>query len=673
MSDSHEASERGDSIRRIVSIAAGLTLVGLAVHRLLLVRDLAGRGWFLKYIVLAEELVGGSVPAERLTDVSPLYLWFIALVHFIIGVPAELVLLLQAGMVCLAAALCGLIARSHGGAVAAFLAAGFLLLNRAAFVNAAEFEPETLILLLNTLALVALVRSDPERNRGLLLAGGLALGLSSVARPNTLATVLLLALWLGVRWWRADPAARSRVPGAGLLFLSGAVAPLLAAVALNLMLAGSPVLMNPGTVFYEGMNPQATGYGSAEPLVVVDLRSVITEVDAVHVAYRMVASRAEGAPLAPRLSNAFWTGKAFAFIEEQPAEAMRLTLRKLGFLLHSYDAWDLSTMMRKQWAAGIVWIPFGVLVAFAAIPFFRLRDHPAVVPLAIYLAGQSIAPLLFYVTSRQRNPLLPALVILAALGVVSLYRMLAASQRRQGLIAAAAVMTLSLALTIDGRWQTEREHLWIAGFAHEELKRQAAAARASGDATSAAELSGLAESWLASQDLHHSAVPAEDLRIVAQRVVETNEPDARIFDVAHALARAGAWADADRLFDALQQRGYRPARQALTSSSLDYYRALAALAAGLQEDTRTFLRHATAADPANPDVLALRVLLENDPVAARKLERMHDPFVAALARAGALIHSGRNEEGARELDALGARLPKWSRPALIRSATARVE
>lgn len=631
-------------------------LLGTAISRLMLTAYLADRGYFLKYPSLAAEIGTGRLPVDRLTDVSPVYLWFVALMQGLLNVSPRSILMLQGGMAIAVAFLCGAVARRYGGCVAGFLTALFILLNRAVFVNASELEPETLILLLNAVALFLLIRKNVLDRVPIIFLGGAALGTSAATRPTALAAILLIGLWLILLVLREQ-----RRRWAPLLsYALGAVVPIVLAMAGNFAMTGNPTFMNPGTVFYEGMNPQATGYASGEPLTVSDLKEVLPDVDAVHVGYRVVAAAATGSEATPALANSFWTGKAIGYAREFPLEAVALAVRKLGFLLHSFDAWDLSTMVRKDWAAtGWIWLPFGVLAALS-IPAFAQRNHLTVlVPLALYSVAVSVGPLLFYVTSRQRNPLVPAVAILAALGLLSLVSL----PRRRKALLALATLTAALVLTVPGPWQEETEYAWVSLFASERLYREGHTGTLPDPGPAALRARALEATWLSGEELgSRPGVPEQAIVAAAKEVLSSEESEPRRFDAALALMRAGRWPEADLVLSQLQAVDYRPLRRAAATSSIGYYRAIAKFRTGDVELALDQLTRALREAPADPHVLALASIVLNAQEPERQLNAVHDPFIAAFARGRALLLIGDHAAAKRELERVKKSLPQWQRP-----------
>lgn len=384
----------------------------LTIARIALVEALPDQGYFAKYFVFADHL-----PKERLADLSPGYLWFIALLRGC-GLGFRAIRVLQIVMVSVAA---WCVAEACREKRAAFAAALLLLGSRAALVCATDFEPETLILLLNAAALLFFMKNKR-------VASGVMLGLSAICRPVAILGIAIL----GWKRWK---------------LIAAAALPVVIMLTVNFALTHELVLMDPGTVFYEGMNPNATGYAGVQPKIVTDLEKHSNDPDYLHVAYRRVAAHALGRRVTRAESNRYWTGKALAYARTYPGAALRLAARKVVFAMQSHDAWDLITMARKDaLLARFPFVPFGLLLALAVAGAIYRREE--MMPVVLFALATAATLVVFYVTARQRNALLPPLAILGGIGFAEIVT-------RRSIRAAILVLLAAVALSIDGDRQRE--------------------------------------------------------------------------------------------------------------------------------------------------------------------------------------------------------------------------
>ena len=664
--------------------------------RLLLVERLADRGFFVKYVQFADEILAGRVPRARLGDVSPGYLWTTVALRFLRATPHD-VIVLQIIAVTLAALCLSICAWRIGGPMAALGSALVLLANRAALVCATELEPETLILLMSSIGLAALgtfaaeraaVPADGGRRlRGSissLLVAGSAFGVSAVCRPVALLAIAGLAFWL---WQRTRRGA--------LWFIAAAAVPIALVVVVNATLSGEGLIMDPGTVFFEGMNPLAAGYAGVQPRIVNDLETISSEPDFLHVAYRIVAARATRSPMNRSASNHYWSSRAWSFVRLEPAAAMRLTLRKLLLACQSYDAYDLSTMVRKSEAMDrLPWLPFGFVLALAvaaSLLWYRdpaflegralrppmgggegMVESPAIskgmslTPIVIFTLANAVTLVIFYVTARVRNALLPGLAVLAGVGVALLLG-IARRDRRRALVIALLILASALILGIDGDGQREDRHGWNASFHAGEAERAARAATARGATHQAAIFRAMAACW---RPTDPNSVDRRLLAAVALKTLSHEVRPERRFDLAIALENGGDWSSAARVLDELSAGGYRPRRENRAVSSVAFYQARAALRSGGAALAGQHLTVAALDAPGDPYVLALRMLIEPQSsgtaiAARRELEELHDPFTASLSMSSAQADAGDGRGAVATLEALIRGFPEWTRPRAV--------
>jgi len=605
--------------------------------RLHTVHSLRDQGYFSKYLTFSEQAARGTIDRTRIPDLSPGYLWLLALLHGELGMERDTLRDLQIVAVSVAALAAAACAEAVAGPVAAIAAGLFVLASRAALLNATEFEPETCILLLQSLALLALFRSRPA------LAGAL-FGLSAVFRPSAIPAAVAIVLWLA--WKRRRP----------VRFAIACAIPIAAILLVNLRLTGTAVIMDPGTVFYEGMNPLATGYSGVQPRIVNDLEQLGGE-DALHVTFRLVASRATRGGASTEAANQFWAARAWAFAREHPGAAFELLGRKALAAISSYDPWDLISIVRKERElTSLLWIPFAftLAAAFAALLVRereRLgRERERLTPAAIVVLFGIAAMIGTYVTARQRNAIVPATAVLAGCGVAAL----AQRRDRRAAVAVGAIAIAGALLTLETNGASEDRHIWEASDRAAAAKVRANASREPDEAAwwrALAYLSG---------DESVQPPPRELLRAAAHRLLTEGPADAVSFDVAVALARGGQWREAELIFTTLRERGYVPERRNRVPSSLHYH--LARCALRQEKDPRPLLAIARQEAPGDPDVLALAG-------GRAELALLHDPFTADLALAQASLDTGRPEEAARLIAKLRRELPEWTRPAsLVRPA-----
>ncbi len=633
------------SARLLLPVIGLLSLAAVTWLRLGLVDHLTDRGFFIKYFEFAGRILAGDLPRDRLGDLSPGYLWFVVFLRWL-GSGVETIRSMQIVAVSVAALLAALAAKRLGGSIAGIASAILILGNAAALICATELEPETLILLLNASAVALLVEGRARNATGLLALAGLMAGLSAVTRPVTVLAVALVALWLLRHSRRAS-----------IAFVCAALAPIAIVLLVNRSLTGNTIIMQPGTVFYEANNPLSTGCGNVMPRIIADMNAASREPDFLHVAYRVVASKATGQPPEPGLSNRYWTARSFAFVQAFPAAAMRILGAKAIAAVHSYEVWDLVTMKRKaDELSRYPSIRFGLIFALAIVGMMtagRWREWGVV---ALFGVATLAALIAFNVTARQRNAVLPALAVLGGVGVASLAEMLRSRPRRAFLTTAGIAVAAAFS-GIEGTPQREDAYNWSSAFDGSHYLSAAFAAQKANDPARATQLAARASIYRTAEPL---SVPPEVMRSTAAALALRETDPRRRFDLAIALEKAGAWKEAESILIALEN--YTPRRENRAVSSVSYYRARAALHLRGPAAARPLLDQAAREAGGDPDVLALRALLGVGG-ASGILDQLHDPFTRDFALANAHLDVQRRAEAMLILESLRTRIPEWDRPA----------
>lgn len=625
--------------RILIWLAVFLALALATWARIWLIDHLRDHGYFAKYVTFADQILAGEIPRARIGDVSPAYLWLMVVLRAI-GLGFEGVRNLQIVMLTGATLFCAMAARRLGGWVAAIATAILILGNRSVLIVGAEIEPEALICILTAAAILAVVRRN-------WVVAGLLIGISATARPTAVLTLILIGGWALLESRRA-----------AMTVLATAVAPIALVMTVNASLTGHVFIMQPGSQLYDANNPLATGCAGVLPVILSDLQRTASEPDYLHVAYRLVAARATGKPLDARLSNRYWSGKVAAFMTAYPLPAMKLFGWKAILAVHHYDVYDLITTKRKSIElARYPAIPFGVAFILSIVAFVLRPNRRELLPVALFAFATFAALIVFNVSTRQRSALLPTLAILGGIGVAEVVR-LARVRSEKALFAFAGVMITIPLLGIEGTPMREDSYNWWASLRALDVRAEAFRAREKGDRLRAIELASVASILEPAQPPLVSDATLGRAALAAAAQVDSPQ---RLFDIAIALEKAGAWREAEAILASIE--AYRPRRENRAVSSVAYYRARAAL--HLRAPRATFASHidrAIAEAPGDPHVLALRSLTV-DPEARKILDHLHDPFTRDLALAIAHADLGDKKKAVVLLNDLARRIPEWRRPA----------
>jgi tetratricopeptide (TPR) repeat protein len=352
----------------------------------------------------AQRIAGGEIVGKESFYFAPLYPYLVGAIYAVAGHATTLVYLLQAllGLASIAL-LHGIAARLYGGRAALF-AAVFAAL----YLPFAFFETKllgvSLGVFLGLVALGLLVRAEAGEGRRGDGAAGAGVGLLSLCLP---AAQILALLCLGDRLVRRRPAAAMR-------FAAGALVLLLPSLAHNLAASSDLQVVSAqgGITFYQGNNPEARGLFMPPP-------GFTGAADRQAEEERAVAEREEGRPLKRSQISAHFLRQGLGFIAAKPFEWLGLEGRKAMALLGSYEpSTEYSQYVERErlpilWAA---FLPFAVIggLALGCVAARVAADDPqGGRALHLYMVWAAAVPLLFYMSSRYRLPLLPPLLILA--------------------------------------------------------------------------------------------------------------------------------------------------------------------------------------------------------------------------------------------------------------------
>lgn len=199
------------------------------------------------------------------------------------------------------------------------------------------------------------------------------------------------------------------------VFLAAGLCVIAPEVAWNTYKAGGFLLTGGGGLnFYEGNNERASAL-PAKPNGVRDIPQFEEDDSA------RVAQQQAGRKLNPPEVSRYWTRQALDFIRRQPGAYLTLLWKKFQILWNAYEIPDNYhyAFVREQFVPVFYGcLSFGQVAPLAllgmAFPFWRRRTVLAMTVLCFsYLATL----LLFYVRSRYRIPMMPLLLVFAAVGV----------------------------------------------------------------------------------------------------------------------------------------------------------------------------------------------------------------------------------------------------------------
>jgi len=270
------------------------------------------------------------------------------------------------------------------------------------------------------------------------IATGAATGLVVLTRGNLLLVVPVLALavlfsiptergWRGLSW----TAAGALLAGTAIIFLLPA--------AHNWSASREPILTttNWGQIYFIGNNPD-NPTGRFEELPFVRPNPIYEQTD-----FKREAERRVGRELSHGQVSRFWFGESWNWVRAHPGDWLRVQGRKLRLFWGGYEMPASQDYYLYRRYAPLLRAPvpgfglLGPLGLLGAILAFGRRGWPRL--LAVYVVASSLAVVGFFVLTRFRMVVVPALCVLAAFGAVELVR-----RWRQALLGSGRTRALGL-------------------------------------------------------------------------------------------------------------------------------------------------------------------------------------------------------------------------------------
>lgn len=355
----------------------------------------------------AQEIAGGDWLGAQVFFQAPLYPYLVAAVYTVAGRSLDAIYLLQ-----IAAAVAGIwalyratreMADERAGLVAAGLAAAY---GPFLFYDV-QLLKESFAVSVTCFLLWALAGRR-------WLAAGLLLGILALFRENAL---LLVPFLLPLAWsHERRVAGLARAGGALVLGMVLALAP----VALRNGLVGGdflPTTFQGGVNFWIGNNPDADG--TYQPIVPGKQIPALERQEPVRVAEQEL-----GRSLTPAEVSSHWLGKALGWAAGHPGAFLRLQLRKLGMFWSWYewpDAVDYYWVQGLSPVFRFFLVEFGTVSLLALAGLWLVRKDPRpFAPALLFALGWMLSTVIFFLFSRYRLPVVPALLPLAAVPLVRL-------------------------------------------------------------------------------------------------------------------------------------------------------------------------------------------------------------------------------------------------------------
>jgi len=574
----------------------------------------------VKYWHAADLLIHGQLKGERILDFSPLYLYFNVLLIKLKATPAILLWMQILCTMVSSVLLFEILKRSFRLSLA-FLGAVAFLFDRSLMEFTHAFEPEPFVMVC-IIAATYFITRDSWKSA---LLAGISFGLGILTRPNFVPALFLVPVCYFVnaedRAWRKKAA----------LFLIPALLCLCGLWIRNAGKVGyfSPFVMNPGTVFYEGNNPNSQGMSSVYPPVLNQLSEEYSgQPDYHHQLYRDFARRITGQSLTLAQVNSYWINHALNFLLENPGHAIRLFGVKLFHVFHSYQWHDLANSVVAENALRqsiLPVVPFSLVSSLALLGIFILiRQWRRYFIFYTIFFIQFFLMLTIYVSARQRISILFLFVFFACGALQFIF----ANPRRWILLV--VILPICLILQRKTDLMREEDHLWQNTLLSQTELAEAYRLRVEGKlkeaATQSAKALALAPWFFDSR--RPANIHFREGYVLSALAFSSDSDPASQLDRGVLLVENNQPQEAQRLFESLLRAGYHLKRDDQQSSNLHFYIARCEFLLDKKVDALKHLQQGLEDSPGDPWVLSYLFALTNETGFRDRLYRYFDDIDA---------------------------------------------
>jgi len=366
------------------------------------------------YYNWAKDIVEGTPSHQGVFYMAPLYPYILAFIFNLFGVSVSAAAIVQHVAGILNLLLVYLIANKVFGGRVAIIATILCLLHPPLMFHESKILLETFAILFYLLSLYLLLFQQKERlNIPLSFLTGLALGVSTVQRPNILLFIVLVIIWFFILF---KPKYNWAII-TSLILIIGVIIPILPVTIHNYKVSGEFVLLtyNTGINFYYGSDPEAAPTFTRR-VTVGD--SIETEEESA----KKIAEKETGKKLGPSGISAFWMKRGFQQIRKDFFGWISYQLKKIYWSMNTYEIANNYNIQFERAQVPILkflFIPYGLifLLAIIGIGLTSKRD-PKIILLLFYMGAIFAGLIIFTVVGRFRLTLTVILTMFAGYGLL---------------------------------------------------------------------------------------------------------------------------------------------------------------------------------------------------------------------------------------------------------------
>ena len=364
------------------------------------------------------QIAAGEWLGKEVFYQDPLYPYFLGVIYSVIGrdfLWVRMIQLLLGSATCVFIYLLG---KSFFDARTGLVAGIIAALYRPFFYFEAMFLKTFLGIFLLCAFLLMLVVARKRRWFLMWVAAGLVLGLLVLARSNSLALVAGVFLWLFATDRKTEVFRQKLISFGG--FAVGLAIIVTTVFARNYIVGKDVVVLTSqaGQNFYIGNNPQNDN-GRYRPPIYIRPHPKYEQKD-----FRSWAKRSAGRELSPSEASAFWFGKAFGYIAEEPGHWIGLMWTKFRLFWNWYEVPDNQNFYFFSQYSLLLRLPLPDFRVVAALGLCGMalclsQWRKALLPYMVVVLYSGTV-ILFYIFARYKLPVVPGLILFGAFFLTAL-------------------------------------------------------------------------------------------------------------------------------------------------------------------------------------------------------------------------------------------------------------
>ena len=415
-------------------LVAGLLVFGLIVRVLFHIQYSNSIFWGdlsideLLHDAWARYIADGNIIGNEVFFRAPLYPYFLALLYKLSGANLHVVLLIQHAIGLLSGWLLyrtGKELVSHNTGVLALI---LYSLTPIFVYFESQLLLDFLIIPFALLSFFLLKRAIDRESIPYLIACGLSIGLTALVRPNILAFVPFVIIWLIIIIAENDGLKRAIARAA---ILTASIAIMISPVTVRNYVVGDDLVLissQGGINFYLGNNEEATGLSAYMP----DLGYAWDYTDCEY-----IAEKEMGQDLKPSEISDYWYDRGLHFVLDKSEQFVPLIIKKAYHLINNHEISNnrsIPYVFDEAWILSILPIGLWFILPLALIGIVHGFKNRWIKLLGLFIAVYSFTLLMFFINSRFRIPILAVALILAAYGIEQLVELIIKRQYIQFVI-----------------------------------------------------------------------------------------------------------------------------------------------------------------------------------------------------------------------------------------------